>query len=177
MTSKGHIYKIICNLDSSFCYIGSTFNRLHKRFLKHKIDYKHQYGNFSLHEYFDKYGIDNFKIMLIKSYQVIRQHNKDHKHLSAYESLWICKTKNCCNKVLPFNPLRKLEYKEYRKEHDKKYREQNKNYIKEYKKKYREQNKTKINQKFTCPCGGRFTHCHKSQHLKTKLHKKYLESI
>jgi hypothetical protein len=143
LSTTGRIYKIICNLDSSFCYIGSTFNQLRQRWQKHKQHYKENKGIFSIHEYFDKYGIENFKIIKIKSYNVIRTHNKDFKHLHAYETLWINKTKNCVNKQVPFQPLKK----EKKKETNKIYRENNKEQIKEKDKIYRENNKEQINKK------------------------------
>jgi hypothetical protein len=156
MTSVGHIYMIITPLDNSFCYIGSTFNRLHKRFEGHKKDYKCSYGKLSIHEYFDKYGIDNFKIIKIKSYNVIREHKKDFKHLHAYETLWISKTKNCVNKLIPFQPLKKEKHREYyenNKQKYKEYRDNNKEKSKEYRennkeksKEYRENNKEKKNE-------------------------------
>jgi hypothetical protein len=145
MTSKGHIYMIFTPLDNSFSYIGSTFNRIHKRFQGHKDKFKkwlkdkNKNTKCSIFDYFEKYGIENFKIILIKSYNVVRTHQKDDKHLHAYELLWINKTKNCVNKLLPFNPLKKLELKEYRK----KYTKENKEKQKEYQKKYRENNKEK----------------------------------
>jgi len=142
-------------LDNSFCYIGSTFNRLHKRFEGHKHNYKSKYGTNSIHKYFDKYGVDNFKIDLIKSYEVVRTHDKDHKHLYVYETLWINKTKNCINKKIPFSPIWKLDkkiyyqtnkekLKDYQKDYQKKYREENKDKIKETEKKYRQKNIDKI---------------------------------
>ena len=110
MTSSGHIYKIICTLDEKFCYIGSTFNRLSKRFEGHRCSYKRwKEGDeraCSCYPYFDKYGVENFKIILIKTYEVCRSHVKDRKHLEAYETLWINKSK-CVNRQVPFNPLNK----------------------------------------------------------------------
>jgi len=146
--SIGHIYKIICNLDNLFCYIGSTFKSLNERLEKHKNDYKNYNGTISIHKYFDKYGIDNFKIILIKTYNVIRIDENDRKHLEAYETLWICKTINCVNKQLPFNPLKKEQQKKYREENretiavkKKEYREKNKETIAEKQKEYRQKNK------------------------------------
>jgi hypothetical protein len=203
MTSKGHIYMIWTPLDNSFCYIGSTFNRLNKRFEGHKNEYKSKKNSITIHKYFDKYGIDNFKIDLIKSYNVVRIHQKDFKHLHAYETLWINKTKNCVNKQIPFNPLKKEQRKQTKKKHyknnkdkiseiSKQYRENNKEKIKENSKNYYEKNKEKIlekgkkyleenkekrNKKFNCPCGGKYTHIHKSTHFKSKKHQKYLENL
>ena len=205
MTSKGHIYMIWTPLDNSFCYIGSTFNRLHKRFKGHKYDYKHKYGNFSIHKYFDVYGVDNFKIDLIKTYDVIREHKMDYKHLHAYETLWINKTKNCVNSHLPFNPTfnkkdcKKKYYQENKeqileqqknyyqenkdkiKQQYKKYRDNNKNYYKNYNKNYYQENKDKLladmNQKVKCECGASISKCNLNRHLKTKKHLDYINNL
>jgi hypothetical protein len=140
---QGNIYKIICKLDSSIVYIGSTFKELRKRWYCHKKHYNDKYGNLSIWKYFDKYGIDNFKIIHIKSYVCYREHNRDCKHLHAYETLWINKTKNCCNEILPFNPMKFFNLKKYQQE----YREKNKDKLKEYNKKYQEENKELIKKK------------------------------
>jgi len=54
-------------------------------------------------------------------------------------------------------------------------------YMKEYNKQYRHKNLEQITknkcEKFDCDCGGRFTKQNKTQHLKTNLHKQYLEQI
>ena len=206
MTSLGHIYMIWTSLDNSFCYIGSTFNRLHKRFEGHKNIYKKKYGSVSIHKYFDQYGINNFKIELIKSYNVIRIHQKDFKHLHAYETLWINNTKNCINKRVSFNPLKKesnkqcsKEYREKNKkeinekhkqyyqdnkkeidEKHKQYRENNKKEISEQRKQHYQKNKKEINEKrnqqFNCECGGKYTLTNRSRHFKTKNHIKFLEN-
>ena len=42
-------------------------------------------------------------------------------------------------------------------------------------KEYRAENKEKISKKFNCPCGGKYTHSHKSHHLKTKQHQNWLK--
>jgi len=158
MITKGYIYKIICNLDKSICYIGSTFRTLNKRFEEHKKNYKNNNGTFSIYHYFDKYGIDNFKIELIKSYNVIRIYPSDHKHLYAYETLWINNIKNCINKQLPFNPLWNILKNEYHKEYyqdnkkelvekHKEYNENHKEEIAEYKKQHYEKNKKEIAEK------------------------------
>lgn len=180
MTARGHIYMIWTPLDNSFCYIGSTFNRLHKRFEGHKSDYKFKYGEFSIHKYYDKYGIDNFKIDLIKSYEVIREHKKDFKHLHAYETLWINKTKNCINKLLPFSPMRYFNRKNYYQQNKDKYidyREKNKDKIKNY----YEKNKYKIEEmgkvKVKCECGSLFRKSDLSRHLKTKKHQNYINNL
>ena len=173
--SIGHIYKIICRLDSNFVYIGSTFNELKQRWNMHKNQYTKYLkdgSNFmSTHKYYTKYGIENFKIILIKSYKVIRESQRDNAHLRVYEQLWLNKTKKAVNIHKAFNPLynKKIYHKKYNelnkeklnekskenyynnnKEKIKEYRENNKEkiseYHKNYNKEYRENNKEKISE-------------------------------
>jgi hypothetical protein len=47
--------------------------------------------------------------------------------------------------------------------------------IKIKKNEYNDANKNKRYEKFTCSCGGKYTHCSRSRHFKTKIHLKYLE--
>ena len=99
MTKTGRIYKII-NQDSSVCYVGSTFHTLKHRFSVHKKDSKNEKKKMrcTIHNLFREQGAENFKIILLKQYNV-----EDKKHLEAYEQLWINKM-NCINKrgAIPF---------------------------------------------------------------------------
>ena len=109
----GNIYKITCNLDPSIYYIGSTFSSIARRFKGHKYDYNAPSRKpMSIYKCFDKYGVDNFSVSLIKSYKVVRTHNKDTKHLHAYEQLWINKLNKCCNKKQAFDPIFKITKRE-----------------------------------------------------------------
>jgi len=151
--SKGHIYIITCCVNPKIYYIGSTYDKLKQRWNNHKKHYKNKTQNTSISEYFDKYGLDKFSIHLIKSYDVYRVNHNDHKHLSAYEQLWINKLKGCCNKIAAFQPLKKekikeknKEYRQYNKEKIKQYRQDNKEQINQYQKEYREKNKEKFKQ-------------------------------
>ncbi len=108
----GRIYKII-SAQGNEIYIGSTFNTLRDRFKCHKRDFntykqgKHKYiASFDL---FDKYGIDNCSIILIKEYEVC-----DRIHMEAYEQLWINKLKSI-NKQSAFR-ISKFASKEYYKQ-------------------------------------------------------------
>ena len=143
MTAIGHIYKIICLVDSKFCYIGSTFSKLNERFQQHRDSFikwlKNERTGMSCFPFYEKYGIEKFKIILIKSYEVCKTHCRDNRHLCAYETLWINKTK-CCNLVLPINYLKK-QRKQW---HNKEYRQDNKKKISEQKKQYRQDNKEAI---------------------------------
>ena len=171
-TSLGNVYVIRTSKDTSFCYIGSTFNRLGKRFKAHKDQYhlwfsdqiKYKRQKLSIFPYYTKYGFENFDIKLIKDYNVLREHNKDTRHLRVFETLWINKTKNCVNKNLPFNPLSKnikldrIRGKQYRVNNSEKITELSKLYYETHKdkqKQYYEKNKDKIksrkSEKINCP--------------------------
>ena len=69
--------------------------------------------------------------------------------------------------------------KEKVRERDRQYRENNKEKIREQGRQYREKNKkiinAKQNQKYNCECGGKYTRCHKTNHMKTKKHRDYME--
>jgi len=169
----GKVYRIICLPEPDIQYIGSTFNTLRHRFTTHKSVYKRWLNGIikkcvSIFPYFKKYGVKNFKIVLIKEYLVCAKNNKDHKHLSVYEQLWINKTTNVnkksCFSIKWLQKLKKKKYyeehkeelnevtkqrgKKYREEHKeekKKYREEHKEEQKKYDKKYREEHKKKLN--------------------------------
>jgi len=105
----GRIYKII-HTQSNICYVGSTFNTLRDRWRGHKNDYKCD-KNVSIYPYFKEFGIENFKIILIKEYEVV-----DRLHLESKEQIWINKL-NCCNKGNPLNLLKKEKIKEKKEEY------------------------------------------------------------
>ena len=164
--SKGHIYIIICIKNPKIFYIGSTFNQLKQRWIIHKNNYQDKH-TISIYKYFDEYGIENFTMKLLKSYNVVRTHNKDIKHLRAYEQLWINKLKGCCNLQNAFSIFSGKKYnknyykenKEKIKENVKKYKSNNtkiykskeKDYVKEYNKNYSkiyyQKNKEKIKER------------------------------
>ena len=142
----GHIYRII-HVESDTQYIGSTFNEPRKRWQQHKGDFgkwmKGKHSKLTIYPYFKKFGIDKFKLILIKDYDVV-----DRTHLQAYEALWISKL-NCVNKLVPFY-IKKLSDKKYRKE-----------------------NHNKIHAKNNCLCSGKYTTNNKSVHMKSAKHTKW----
>lgn len=155
----GTIYRII-HIESDIQYIGSTFDEPRKRWQKHKYDFlkwmsDESRKSCSIVPFFKKYGIDKFRLIKIKEYDVI-----DRKHLEAYEQLWISKIK-CVNKKESFR-IGWLYY------------QANRDYFNAKKKEYREANKHEINAKkkevITCECGSTYTRSHRARHVKTKRH-------
>lgn len=161
----GRIYRIICYCDPSINYIGSTTNTLRNRWQLHKSDYKKSKGSVSMHEYFDKYGVDNFKIILIKEYQVV-----DKSHLRAYEQLWINRTK-CVNINSAFS-ITYLTAKLYKQ--TEKYKESQKQYyIKNYEI-IKERNDDRKYHEYTCQCGSSLLWAGKVRHERSLKHTQYM---
>lgn len=160
----GKIYKII-HSQSNICYVGSTFNSLKGRFAQHKADYKRNH-NISIYKYFEQHGIDNFKMILIKEYEVI-----DRRHLEVYEQLWINKLR-CINKA----PVIEFLLKECRKQTLKKYYENNKEKEANRQREFIKKNKERYSATTECECGGHYTYKNKSAHFKSKKHLVYLSS-
>lgn len=179
----GTIYKIV-HLQSDLYYIGMTTTTLTKRWQSYKYDYnKINSSKISIYPYMIKYGIENFKILPIKSYDVI-----DKNHLKVFETLWINKL-NPINKIPSFNPMNKkqkdkmcyLKYREKRIEKVRNYANNNKDLIKKRTKLYREKNKENIKFKksiqIQCECGGVWTKGHGfKRHEKTTKHQKWLST-
>lgn len=185
MCIQGLVYKII-HLDSNICYIGSTCDSVSGRWRTHKYGYKRWTDNkgkcntIAIYPHFEQYGIDRFKMVSIKSYEVV-----DRDHLRVYEQLHINRNK-CVNQYAALQLVsRKCMSKhfthEYRKQnkqmiadHAKKYQASNKQKISEYRKKYQEANKVAIaerrNIKVQCECGAIVTKCNISTHKKSQRH-------
>lgn len=181
----GHIYRIQ-HLQSDTVYVGSTFNTVRHRFQQHKQTYinwmKGGPCGATIYRHFKENGVDQFKCLLVKSYEVI-----DREHLEAYETLWIKKLK-ACNRLQPF-AIKKLSDKSiYLKNREERcakvraYAASNKDLIATRTKAYRAKNKDSISEKkaetFECECGGSWNKGHgKPRHERTKKHQKWLSSL
>lgn len=131
----GKIYRII-HLQSDICYVGSTFDALRNRWCAHKRDYNFGEKNISIYPYFKEFGIENFKIVLIKEFEVC-----DRAHLRAYEQLYINKL-NCVNKINPF----RIKWI-YMKKYNKNYRNEHREELNEYSRNYHNEHKEELNEK------------------------------
>ena len=153
---NGKIYKIE-HVGCNMCYIGSTTKDfLSKRMVEHRSKYKtwsndNTADRFSLFEIFQKYGVENCRIVLIELFPC---DSKDELH--ARESHYI-RTVECVNKIIPNRT--KAEYS---------------------KKRYKE-NKVKKQAKqaavVECECGKTFTRAHKRRHIKSTHHIDYIANI
>lgn len=148
MSITGRVYKII-HTQSNICYVGSTFNTIRDRFHCHQTGFRFwesgkNKSTISIYPFFKQYGIDQFKMVLIKEYQVC-----DKNHLEVYEQLWINKLKPI-NKQSSFS-IKYLSKKQYQinyaeksKETQRKYHIENREVLLEKSKQYRANNVEKI---------------------------------
>ena len=169
------IYKLTDN--NNYVYYGST-TRHQKRLSEHKC------GSRSMSELMDK---DSLKMEILEEYYFdVDTYNK--KFILNRERYYI-ENFDCINYLVPgqthkeYREKHKEEKKQYNKEYREKhkdkvkdYREKHREETKDYNKEYREKHKQKMNEKFDCPCGGKYTKASKSIHQKTAKHLKYINT-
>ena len=88
----------------------------------------------------------------------------DHNHITGLFRAIVCRGCNSCDRYIKYPDG--YDKKIY----DKKYREENKEKVAKKHKKYYEANKENKFKKYTCDCGGKYTHCQKQRHLRTIKH-------
>jgi hypothetical protein len=123
---KGKIYKIV-DLNEEMIYVGSTCEKLSQRMASHRLKYRRS-DYCSSHDIFDKYGIENCKILLIENYSC-----NSKEELFKKEGEYI-RQLNCVNKNISGR-------------NQKQYQQDNKDKIKEYHKQYHQDNKDKNREK------------------------------
>ena len=165
--SKGKIYRIVSDKTDEV-YIGSTVQTLERRFIVHKSYFKT--SRYCSSAEILKHG--DARIELIRDFPC-----NSEQELEKEEDKYIldcCKVVNC-NRA---SRTRAEYYQENRAEiaeKTKQYREANRAEIAEQQKQWYEANRERINQKFDCPCGGKYTKSHKSRHEKSKMHQDWVQ--
>jgi hypothetical protein len=179
--SKTIIYKIINYDFPDLLYVGSTTN-----FTKRKQNHKERCSNVvnKSHDY--------------KIYKTIRENGEweswnmikicdypcnNKREAEQEEDRYMMELKANMNMRRAFQTRKQYREENKDKIHDKKkqYYEDNKENIKENRRQYYEDNIDKIRENkskiYTCECGSSFRQDHKSQHIKTIKHQKYLNTI
>lgn len=170
----GRIYKIQ-HLDSSLCYIGSTCNTIRDRWRMHKNDFvqwnkgNDDYYTVALYPYLKQYGIDRFKMLLVKEYQIA-----DKNQLRVYEQLAINRTKLCCNKNAA---LQLFGPKSLAKHYRQCIFEQSKEYLREYRRANKDVLKQKAATRVICECGTESNKNGIYKHRKTAKHARLLAAL
>ena len=185
---RGKIYTIRSH-KTPLVYVGSTIEKsLKNRLSGHRTQYKqYKNGTGNYRTSFDILDIDeNCYIELYENYPC------DSKEQLEKREGQIIRELDCINKCIPGRTKKEWreDNKEKRLEYYKQWKDNNKEYFNEYQKQYHENNKEKrniqsrehyqnnkekLNAKYNCECGGRYTHCHRTRHMKSKKHKEYME--
>ena len=171
--TKGKIYKITNDYNDDV-YIGSTCDRLVKRFIKHKADAKQEKcKNRPLYKLINEVGFQRFRIQLIEDFPC-----NDKYELRQREGHYIRELSKNLNKNIAGRNLN--QYKEDNKEKIKNYYKDNKDKNKEKIKNYYEENKEQIlkkqKEKINCVCGSCFQKGDLSKHNKTKKHIEFINN-
>jgi len=153
------IYKIYDDLD---CYVGSTSQNLSNRLNEHKTPCNNCLSKIII-------ARNNYKIKIIEE---VNEDDRYDRELYYIKELSTLKQKK---------PPLKLESRrqnklEMGKIYNTKYYEQNKEEEKKRKLNHYHENKEKLNEKFTCECGGRYTKQHLALHNKTQKHLKFMNN-
>ena len=129
--NNGKIYKIVNELEPDKFYVGSTTLPLSRRMAEHRAHTKK--GTSFFYTEIRQVGIKHFHIVLIHDFlcsnveQLRAEEERVRRELKPY-----------------YNMRRAFQTEEEKKEHKKKYYEQNKDKVKDKIKEYYEQNKDKI---------------------------------
>jgi hypothetical protein len=162
---KAKVYKIWSTVGDKI-YVGSTCNEyLSQRMVKHRSTYKRWKDDktkmITSFKLFDEYGVNNCFIELLEAKEC---NSKDE--LKQVEGKHI-RELVCVNKRIEGSTR-----KEYYENHSEQ--------LIEYQSQYRKNNKVKVaerqNEIFNCECGKSYTYGHKTRHLKTIRHCKFIES-
>ena len=156
----GKIYRIKCNV-TGLEYVGSTCEpTLAKRLTKHVGQYRsYLKGTPNYVSSFKVLENNDYDIILIEKYPC-----NDRDELYSRECYFTNQI-DCVNINKKQGVINRMGgRKEYNKEKCKVYHESHKEKI-----------HTRKNVHYDCPCGGRYPHCSKARHFKTKKHIKYTE--
>ncbi|DAZ94070.1 TPA: hypothetical protein N0F65_006657, partial [Lagenidium giganteum] len=147
----GLIYEV-ANADRSIVYIGSTVQTIGRRWSHHKSNYKTWLDGdatgCSIYHHFKEHGIDSFRIRAISKHAV-----ESSRELIQFEQLVIDKTE-CVNERRGQFTVDRSTYDKY----------------------YYNKNRDKINEKFDCDCGGKYTRKNRYIHVKTMRHREWQAS-
>jgi hypothetical protein len=177
------IYKL-CSDECDLFYVGSTRNMVQRR-KNHKNSCNNP--NHSLYNtkksktIRDNGGWDDWRMVPIEKMENVSRFEAECREEVVRTELQA----KMNSRRASCGGMSKNEYNaEYRKEHidyyneyGAEYRQENREYFENYFKEHREELNIKKREKFDCECGGRYTRCHKTQHLKSQKHKQYLEQI
>tara|TARA_R110000868_G_scaffold305462_3_gene566482 strand:+ start:1136 stop:1711 length:576 start_codon:yes stop_codon:yes gene_type:complete len=175
----GVVY-LLTSIETGKGYVGSTIN-LTKRLSKHRSEKSNScrskllgpFEHIILEEFIDD-NITDKDEFLLKLEWVERKWqdlylgnivNEQRSQVTSEER--IEKKRECCTKW-------REEHSEQIKEYGAKYYAEHSEKNKKYSAKYYAEHTEKLTEKFNCECGGKYTHQHKSHHIKSTKHQDYI---
>ena len=171
--NNSKIYKIepMCEYPEGDIYIGSTYEKqLSNRMAKHRSNYKHNRNKTMAFNLFDKYGVENCKIVLLEKVNVSTK-----EELLAIEGNYM-KILKCVNRFIAGRTAKEYE-KQYMSIPEN--RAKRNEYQKEYKRNTYEQNKEKFSEQrketIICECGSCYRKYEGARHRRTATHKYFEE--
>lgn len=170
----GHVYKLVCkDVNATEVYVGSSTslrNRraCHKTRCGNKNDKAY---NRPVYQYIrENGGWDNWELLPIERVEFdfkFELHERERHHMEALHATLNSQVPNRTR--AEYNQDHREEIKQQKKQYQQDHREE----IKQRKQRHYQDHKNEINQKHDCPCGGKYTHQNKPQHLKRKRHQNY----
>lgn len=161
------IYRITAG---DYTYIGSTMD-LNRRKTGHKSvcnNENHHGYNLKIYQMIREVGgWDKCEMVPIEEYDC-----ENNTQCRIREEHWRREYNSIMNSIQAYQSIENR--RDYRRSNGIEYREKNKEKISERRRKYREANKERNHTKYTCECGGRYTHQSISIHNKTQKHLNYL---
>ena len=132
------IYKIVCNdLNIKDCYVGSTTDFIRR---KHAHKRNSKTLNYKVYQFINNNGgWDNFQMLEIEKFPC-----SDGNEMRTRERYWLEQLNATLNKIVP---IITEDRKEYKKQQDKEYRENNVERCKLNKQNYQQLNKESIKEK------------------------------
>ena len=138
--TKGKIYKITNDFNDEV-YVGSTCNSIVKRMSSHKSDHTREIkDNVPLYKLMNEIGFERFRIQLIEDFPC-----SDKYELRQREGFYI-RQMGTLNMKVAGRTKQSEDYKELKKEYDKKYQEANKEHLREIHNNYCQRNKEELKQ-------------------------------
>ena len=182
----GYIYRIFClNNDIKECYIGSCWD-IKVRMESHKSNCNNINGpnyNFKVYSFIRANG--NWENFDYEYYQVEVIDRTDLK-MKEQDRIDI-EINILLNEVRAYTDRAEYQKQRYIDNKEpillklKQYYIDNKESIKQYTKQYIIDNKESIKlkqyKKYNCPCGGKYTHAHKTRHFKSPKHQTYINQV
>lgn len=179
---KGVVY-LLTSIETGLGYVGSTIN-LKSRLSMHRVENNDcrskllgPFEHMILEEYIDDDITDKDEFLL--KLELVERKWQDlywgnlvnHKRSQITREEKLEKHKEC---VAKWTAKHSEQIKEYKAKCYAEHSEQIKERNAKWRAEHSEQIKEKNSEKFNCDCGGKFTHKHKSQHIKTKKHQEYI---